>query len=66
MPLIKELIDIPERVNKGDFVLRLTEGIQKPEQTLKDYVVTDQLVKCFDHALSFIRSAVSAVTETRR
>ena len=58
MPLIKELINIPEQVNKGDFVLRLTEGVQNPKQTLKNYVVTDQLAKCFDHALSFIRSAV--------
>lgn len=59
MPLIKELINLPEQVNKGDFVLRLTEGVQNPEQTLKNYVVTDQLSKCFDHALSFIRSAVA-------
>lgn len=58
MPLIKELINIPEQVNKGDFVLRLTEGVQNPDQTLINYVVTDQLAKCFDHALSFIRSAV--------
>lgn len=58
MPLIKELINIPEQVDKGDFVLRLTEGVQNPNQTLENYVVTDQLTKCFEHALSFIRSAM--------
>ena len=62
MTLIKELINIPEQVNKGDFVLRLTEGVQHPEQTLINYVVTDQLVKCFDHALTFIRSAMTGRT----
>ncbi len=62
MTLIKDLISIPERVNKGDFVLRLTEGVRDPGQTLDSYVVTDQLAKCFDHALMFIRSAVEGRT----
>ena len=25
--LIKELLDLPEQVGRGDFVLRLTEGV---------------------------------------
>jgi hypothetical protein len=62
MPLIKDLIQIPEAVHKGDFVLKLTEGVNKPEQTVKDYVVTDQLQRCFDDALKFIRSAVDSNT----
>ena len=32
MTLIKDLIDIPDRVQKGDFVLRLSEDIQRPER----------------------------------
>ena len=27
MTLLSELIEIPEQVHKGDFVLRLTEGV---------------------------------------
>ena len=34
MTLIKELIDIPDRVQKGDFVLRLAEDINHPERIL--------------------------------
>ena len=30
MTLIKDLIEIPDRVQKGDFVLRLSEDIQYP------------------------------------
>jgi hypothetical protein len=60
MPLLRELIDIPERVRSGDFVLRLTEGVARPQETLRDYVVTPQLVTCFDDALAFIRSALDA------
>lgn len=56
--LIKDLIEIPERVRQGDFVLRLTEGVTHAEQTLADYVVTSQLVKCFDNALGFIGDAL--------
>jgi len=60
MTLMKEIISIPERVHQGDFVLKLTEGVSHAEQTLRDYVVTPQLVQCFDNALGFIRQAVEA------
>lgn len=58
MTLIKELINIPERVQKGDFVLRLAEDIDRPEVVLDHYVVTPELATCFDSALSFIGNAV--------
>lgn len=57
---IKDLIELPERVRRGDFVLRLTEGVTRPEETVAEYVVTPQLVKCFDAALDLIRSALDA------
>lgn len=59
--LISELLDLPERVRKGDFVLNLSKGVTEPDKTLDQYVVTPQLVSCFDDALGFIRSAVDAV-----
>lgn len=58
MTLIKDLIHIPERVQRGDFVLRLSEGVHRPEDTLREYVVTPELKGCFDNALGFIRSAL--------
>ncbi len=58
--LIREIIIVPERVRKGDFVLNLSRGVTEPEKTLEQYVVTPQLVECFDDALSFVRSAVDA------
>lgn len=58
MTLIKELIDIPDRIQTGDFVLRLAEDINRPDVVLGNYVVTPELVTCFDAALSFIGSAV--------
>jgi len=60
MPLIKELIHIPERVHQGDFVLKLSEGVNHAEQTLRDYVVTPQLVGSFDDALGFIKQGVKS------
>ncbi|PRD67303.1 phage resistance protein [Malikia spinosa] len=58
MPLLKDLIAIPERVHQGDFVLQLSKGVTEPEQTLRDYVVTPQLVDAFANALGFIQQAV--------
>jgi hypothetical protein len=62
MTHIKELIDIPEKVQRGDFVLNLASGLEADaiEQTLRDYVVTPQLARCFEDALSFIKNAVSS------
>lgn len=60
--LIKDLIHIPERVQRGDFVLNLASGLEADavEQTLKDYVVTPQLARCFEDALSFIQSTATS------
>lgn len=60
--LISELLDLPDQVRKGDFVLNLSKGVTEPERTLEQYVVTPQLVTCFDDALGFIRSAVDSVS----
>lgn len=62
MTLIKDLIEIPEVVHRGDFVLKLTEGVTKPEETVKNYVVTPELTRNFDDALSFIKGALEANT----
>ncbi|MBN8431455.1 hypothetical protein JF535_11385 [Microbulbifer salipaludis] len=60
MTLIKDLIEIPEKVQRGDFVLNLSSGLadESINQTLSQYVVTPQLQKSFDDALSFIKSTV--------
>src|SRR4051812_44996130 len=60
--LISQLLNLPERVHKGDFVLNLSEGVTRPKETLDSYVVTPQLADCFDNALGFIRSAVESRT----
>jgi hypothetical protein len=58
MTLLRDLIAIPERVHQGDFVLQLSKGVTDPDQTLRDYVVTPQLVDAFSNALGFIQQAV--------
>jgi len=62
MTLIRELIELPERVHRGDFVLRLSEGVMHPEETLRQYVVTPQLATSFDDALGFIKSALDSAS----
>ncbi|QBI18516.1 phage resistance protein [Egibacter rhizosphaerae] len=57
-PLLRELIDLPERVSKSDYVIGLADGVADPERTLREYVVTDQLAECFDDALGLVASAV--------
>jgi hypothetical protein len=59
--LIKDLIPIPERVQRNDFVLNLAQGLEPDAvaQTLADYVVTPQLARCFEDALGFIKGTVT-------
>ncbi len=55
--LLRELIEIPEDVHRGDFVISLAEGVEDAEQTLRHYVVTEQLARAYDNALAFVASA---------
>src|SRR4051794_37060889 len=58
MPLLREVIEIPERTSTSDFVLHLADSVSDVDATLKEYVVTEQLLGNFDEALGLIRSAV--------
>ena len=58
MTLIRELISLPDKVFRGDFVLNLSAGVQDAQKTVGTYVVTDELVTCFDDALSFVKGAL--------
>jgi hypothetical protein len=60
MTLISELINVPEAVHSGDFVLDLSQGIAHMERTVRDYVVTPELAVRFDEALSIIKSALAS------
>jgi len=55
--MLRDLIDIPERVHAGEFVLDLSREIGLAA-TIDSYVVTEQLTDCFDQALGTIASAV--------
>ena len=55
---VRQLFDIPERVHQGDYVLKLTEGLQKPEETAGLYVTTPKLVDAFDQALGLVGDAL--------
>lgn len=55
---IRELFDIPEQIRKGDFVLKLAEGVANPRATAESYVVTPGLVQAFDQALGLVGSAL--------
>src|ERR1700691_5651587 len=58
-PTLGELFDLPDHVRSDDFVLRLTEAILRPDLTIRDYVVTDQLRRCFDDVLSLVKDAIT-------
>jgi hypothetical protein len=60
MTLISELIELPEKVDPGDFVLKLSEGISHADAAVANYVVTPELADRFDEALALIKSALAS------
>jgi hypothetical protein len=60
MTKLRDIFDLPERVNSGDFVLKLSDVVDNPDAALKDYVVTDQLAESFDRALGLVKSALTS------
>lgn len=63
-PLLRDVIDIKESISTSDFVLQLSKATtpEGAEHALKDYVVTEPLLKNFDEALGLIKSAVDGHT----
>lgn len=55
---VRDLFDIPDQIRKGDFVHKLTEGVDAPAETARTYVVTPGLADAFDRALRLVGSAL--------
>ena len=60
MTRIRDLLDLPPAVRKGDFVQSLARGIAEPEETVETYAITDKLAHAFDNALSIVDSALTS------
>jgi predicted ATPase len=58
MPLLKDLIDIPERVHQGDFVLQLSEGRDRAGADAARLRRDAPAGGCLRNALGFIQQAV--------
>ena len=55
---VRDLFTLPEQVHEGDFVLKLTEGLQHPDETARIYVATEALVDAFNQSLTLVDSAL--------
>jgi hypothetical protein len=67
-PTLRDLLDLPEHLGTQDYVLKLSQAINDPGATTKSYVVTEQLVACFDQALTLVHDALgleSGYTESK-
>ena len=60
--LLSEVLDIPERAGAEDYVLRLTDSVERDavERTLEQYVVTPALAEAFDTALGLVAEAITS------
>ena len=62
--MLRDVIEIPkpDEISDSDLVLKLSDAVANPAalaETVREYVVTDQLVEHFDEALSLIRTSLT-------
>jgi hypothetical protein len=55
---LRDLLQLPDEVQKGAFVLKLAEGVENPEETVGTYVITPGLADAFDRALRLVGTAL--------
>ncbi|WP_051681727.1 hypothetical protein [Cellulomonas sp. HZM] len=60
--LLRDVFDIPEKVDASDFVLQLVKGVEASDRTLREYVVTPALAKAFDDALGLVERTLAGGT----
>jgi len=56
---LRDLIELPERVEAADFVIKLNESVSRHEQTIRDYVVTDAIAEAIGDGLDKVASSLS-------
>lgn len=56
--LVKDLLDLPETVRKGDFVEKIGDAVAHARRTAETFVVTPALAEAFDRALALVGSAL--------
>lgn len=57
--LLREVIELPERVEAADFVIKLDESVARHEQTIKDYVVTDAIAGAVAEGLELVNGSLT-------
>ena len=56
--LLRDIIDIPDRVRPGDLLVTLAEGFDTSAKTIEQYVVTPQLAARLGDSLGIVGAAV--------
>ncbi|WP_309129914.1 DUF6079 family protein, partial [Microbacterium sp.] len=56
---LRDLIDLPQRVEAADFVIKLDEGVARHEQTIRDYVVTEAIAEAIAQGLDLVAGSLS-------
>lgn len=57
-PLVRDLFVVPNDVNKGDFVLSLSAGVENADATAQSYVVTAPIREALDRALGLVKTSI--------
>lgn len=56
---LRDLIDLPERVEAADFVIKLDESVARHQRTIADYVVTDSIAEAIGEGLDIVAGSLT-------
>ena len=55
---VRDLLDLPDHVSRGDFVQSLAESLRDPDRTVRLYAVTADLAENFRESLKVVTAAL--------
>lgn len=55
---LRALLDLPERVQKSQFVVVLSKSVDDPAGVVRNYAVTSQIREAYDQALGYVKLAI--------
>jgi hypothetical protein len=59
MTQLADLLELPERIQKSQFVVTLEKGVGDPSSVVNHYAVTEQIHDAYDRALGFVKVAIA-------
>ncbi len=57
--ILHQVLNLPDSIQKSQFVVSLSQSVGKPDEVLNNYAVTKDISEAYDQALAMVKSALT-------